>query len=138
MICGLLTRLLLTVCKLVCTILRGRQLYWWNYHIVHISGHFITISAFCVYIGKSLTVFKFNILTTSYNIFTRGYVTRENIASGVHSAKSLSILHWKKTTNMLNLYFDVGIYFNYHLDVDRKTRFVCIFLIQNLDIIQYS
>jgi hypothetical protein len=43
-------------------------------------------------------------VNTSYHIFTRGYATRENIASDVHSVKYISILHAKQTNI---LYFSI-------------------------------
>jgi hypothetical protein len=46
-------------------------------------------------------------MNTSYNIFTPGYATRENIASGVHSVKYISILHEKQT----NILYIMGKHF---------------------------
>ena len=43
-----------------------------------------------------------SLVNTSLYIFTRGYATRENIASDVHSVKYITILHWNKQISSIS------------------------------------
>ena len=63
--------------------------------VLHVRSHYISL------------------VNTSFYIFSRDYATRENNASGVHSVKYISILHWNKKISSLYIYYCIITFYLY-------------------------